>query len=118
MRGIWGVAWETEFLEGGTKALVRLDGVVDSTNVEEFFALINSIFKQGVKRVVLDMENTSYLSSGGLSVIVDAHKKAEKEGGKLVIARASEMVADLFRVVQVERIIPFFDNLQEALEAL
>lgn len=112
------MAWETEFLEGGTKALVRLEGVVDSTNVEEFFALINSIFKQGVKRVVLDMENTSYLSSGGLSVIVDAHKKAEREGGKLVIARASEMVADLLKVVQIEKIIPSFPTLEEALKAL
>lgn len=112
------MAWEAELLEEGTKALVRLEGVVDSTNVEEFFAFINSLFKRGVKRMVLDMENASYLSSGGLSVIVDAYKKADKEGGKLVIARASDMVADLFRVVQMERIIPFFESLEEALKAL
>ncbi|MDI6875052.1 STAS domain-containing protein [Candidatus Solincola sp.] len=112
------MAWEVEMLEDGTKALVSLEGVVDSTNVEEFFTFINSIFKKGVKRIVLDMENTSYLSSGGLSVIVDAHKKAEREGGKLVIARASDMVADLFRVVQVEKIIPLFPTLEEALAAL
>ncbi len=63
-------------------------------------------------------KNTSYLSSGGLSVIVDAFKKAEKGGGKLVIARASEMVADLFKVVQAERIIPLFPTLEEALQAV
>lgn len=112
------MAWEAEFLEGGDKVLVRLEGVVDSTNVEEFFAFINSLFKMGMKRMVLDMENASYLSSGGLSVIVDAYKKAEREGGKLVIARASDMVADLFKVVQVEKIIPFFETVEEALRAL
>ncbi|WP_287152687.1 STAS domain-containing protein [Candidatus Solincola tengchongensis] len=112
------MAWEVEMLNGGAKALVRVEGVVDSTNVEEFFAFINSIFKKGVKRMVLDMENTSYLSSGGISVIVDAYKKAEREGGRLVIARASDMVVDLFRVAQIERIIPLFSTLEEALQAL
>lgn len=112
------MAWEVKMLNGGARALVRVEGVVDSTNVEDFFALINSIFKKGVKRVILDMENTSYLSSGGISVIVDAYKKAEKEGGGLVVARASDMVADLFRVAQIEKIIPLFSTLEEALQAL
>lgn len=99
-------------------AVVEVEGVVDSTNVEEFFGFINSVFKQGFKSVVLDMAFTSYLSSGGLSVIADAFKKAEGLGGKLVIARASEMVRDLFEVAQFDRIIEFYDDLEAALDAL
>ncbi|MBC7247979.1 MAG: STAS domain-containing protein [Actinobacteria bacterium] len=110
--------WETEEREGGAKVVVHLDGVVDSTNVEDFFALINSLLKRPVCRIVLDMENTSYLSSGGLSVIVDAYKKAEKAGGSLVIARASETIADLFEVVQIGKIIPFYPTVEDALRGV
>ncbi len=110
--------WEVEEVEPGRKALVRLEGVVDSTNVGEFFSLINSIFKRGICRMVLDMENASYLSSGGISVIVDAYKRAEKEGGRLVIARASEIIVDLLEVVQVGKIIPIYKTLEEALRAI
>lgn len=109
------MAWEIEESEDGAKVVVHLDGVVDSTNVEEFFALVNSLFKRKVYRIVLDMGNTSYISSGGLSVIVDAYRKAEKAGGKLAIARASEMVCDLFEVVQIGKILPFYPTVDEAL---
>lgn len=113
------MAWRVNELEpGGGKAVVELEGVVDSTNLEEFFAFINLVFKQGVNRIVLDLEYTSYISSGGLSVIIDAYKRAQKEGGKLVIARASEMVSELFEVVQFEKIIEFYPDLEEAIAAV
>ncbi len=103
---------------GKSLAVVEIDGVVDSTNVEDFFGFINSVFKQGAKNIVLDMAFASYLSSGGLSVIADAYKKAKGMGGKLVIARASEMVRELFEVAQFEKIIEFYDEMEKAIEAL
>ena len=113
------MAWRVREAEPGSrKAVVELEGVVDSTNLEDFFAFVNSVFKQGFKSIVVDMEYTSYLSSGGLSVIIDAYKKAEKEGGKLVVARATDMVRELFEVAQLDQIVEFHDSLDEALEAL
>lgn len=113
------MAWRVREIEpGSSKAVVELEGVVDSTNLEDFFAFINSVFKQGFNRIVMDMEYTSYLSSGGLSVVIDAYKKAEKEGGKLVVARATDMVRELFEVAQLDQIVEFYDTLEEALDAL
>ncbi len=113
------MAWRVNEVEpGGAKTVVELEGVVDSTNLEDFFSFINSVFKQGFKRIVLDMEFTSYMSSGGLSVVIDAYKRADMEGGKLVIARASDMIKDLFEVVQFDRIIEFYGDLDEAITAV
>jgi anti-anti-sigma factor len=113
------MVWKVEEIdEEGQKAVIELEGVVDSTNVDQFFGFINSVFKKGIKRMVLDLEYTSYLSSGGLSVIIDAFKKAQSEGGKMVIARPSDMIKELFEVVQFERIIEFYDSLDEALGAI
>jgi anti-sigma B factor antagonist len=113
------MAWRAKKQDqAGQKIVIELDGIVDSTNVEEFFKFVNSLFKEGNNRIVLDLENTSYLSSGGLSVIIDAYKRAQKEGGKLVIARASEALNDLFMVVQFEKIIEFYDNLEAAVDAI
>ena len=113
------MAWRVrEIGDSGDKAVVELEGVVDSTNVEEFFGFINSVFKQGITRIVLDLEFTGYLSSGALSVIADAYNKAKKEGGKLVIARTTEMVNELFEVVQFSKMIEFYDDLDAAIEAV
>lgn len=113
------MAWKVSEIEPGSgKAVVELEGIVDSTNLEDFFSFINSVFKQGNNRIVMDMEYTSYLSSGALSVIIDAYRRAEKEGGKLVIARVSDLVRELFEVVQFERIVEFYGDLEEAVSAL
>jgi anti-anti-sigma factor len=112
------MGWKIKEIEDASKAIVEIEGVVDSTNVEEFFTFVSSLCKRGPRRIVLDLENTSYLSSAGLSVILDTYKKVQKDGGKLVIARASDMVSDLFSVVQFEKIIEFYDDLQEAVDAV
>lgn len=113
------MAWRVkEVGDEADKAIVEVEGVVDSTNVEDFFGFINSIFKKGTSRIVIDLDNASYISSGGLSVIIDAYKRAGREGGKLVIARTPEMVTELFEVAQFEKVIEFYNSLDEALEAL
>ena len=113
------MAWRVNEAEPGSeKAVVELEGIVDSTNLEDFFAFISSVFKQGFNRIVLDMEFASYLSSGGLSVVIDAYKRADREGGKLVVARASDVIKDLFEVVQFDKIIEFYDSLDEAVAAV
>jgi stage II sporulation protein AA (anti-sigma F factor antagonist) len=113
------MAWRVREIEpGSSKAVVELEGVVDSTNLEDFFTFVNSVFKQGFDRIVVDMEYASYLSSGGLSVIIDAYKKAEKLGGKLIVARATDMVRELFEVSQLDKILDFYDTLDEAIKAL
>ncbi|MDY6794760.1 MAG: STAS domain-containing protein [Actinomycetota bacterium] len=113
------MAWRvSEVGEDADKAIVEVEGVVDSTNVEDFFGFINAVFKRGIKRIILDLRGTSYLSSGALSVIIDAYKRATEEGGGLVIVGASEMIAELFRVVQFDNIIEFHDDLDEAMKAL
>lgn len=99
-------------------AVVEVDGVVDSTNVGEFFGFINVVLKRGINRIVLDLSNTSYLSSGGLSVIIDAYKRVTNEGGKLVITGASNMLSDLFDTVQFNKIIEFYDSQDEARKAI
>jgi anti-sigma B factor antagonist len=113
------MAWRVkEEDQSGHSAVIEVGGVIDFTNVEDFFAFINGVLKRGIIRIVLDLGETSYLSSGGLSVIIDAYKRADNQGGKLVIVGASEMIGDLFDVVQFRKIIEFYDNLEEALEAI
>jgi|BarGraNGADG00312_1021997.scaffolds.fasta_scaffold01409_4 anti-sigma B factor antagonist len=112
------MAWKVKALQDEGKGIVEIAGVVDSTNVEDFFTFLTSVYKSGIIRIILDLKNTSYLSSAGLSVIMDTFNKAQRDGGKLVIARASHMVKDLFRLVQFVKIMEFYDNLDDAINAI
>ncbi len=97
--------------------IMEMDGVIDSTNLEEFFKKVSMVFKGGAINIIMDLSHTSYISSGGLSVITDAFKKAGDRGGKLVISCASESVRELFRVIRFDRVIEFYQDLDSAIKS-
>ncbi len=98
--------------------LVGVEGIIDSVNVTSFFQTINRLFKEGAKSLVIDLSEASYLSSGALSVIADAFKKAEAAGGKVVLCGVSGAVMELFRVVQFDRLFEFFPDAEMAVMGL
>ncbi len=111
------MAWSAEPLASLKDAfLARVEGVVDSTNVEDFFSLLNAAFKKGARAIIVDLSELSYISSGGLSVLVDAFKKAVRAGGTLVIFGVNDLVKESFEAVSLEKMIPFASDLDEALD--
>ncbi len=98
--------------------VIKVEGVVDSTTLEDFFRAIAGVFSGDTKNLLLDLSGMSFISSGGLSVISDVYKKAHALGGKVFIVGASEQVRELFGVVGFERIFPFYRDIHEAKENL
>ena len=94
--------------------LLEVEGVVDSVNVTDFFQFVNKLFKDGTRMLVMDLSWANYLSSGALSVIADAFKKAESLGGGVVISNASDSLKELFSVVQFDRIFNFYPDITSA----
>lgn len=110
------MAWNIEGLRQlPSAALARVEGVVDSTNVEDFFTFLNKAFKEGKKILILDLSGLSYISSGGLSVIVDAYKKAVKAGGTLLLVGVTDIIKESFEAVRLEKVLPFAETLEEAI---
>jgi anti-anti-sigma factor len=66
---------------------------------------------------VVDMTGTQFCASAGLSVLVRAHKRALADGGELrLVIPASAAVLRVFALTGIDRLIPNFTDLQEALE--
>ena len=66
---------------------------------------------------VVDMTGTQYCDSAGLGVLVRAHKRALAEGGELrLVIPASAAVLRVFAITGIDRVIPNFPSLYEALE--
>ncbi len=98
--------------------VVKVEGVVDSTTLEDFFRTVSGAFAGEAKNLLFDVSSLSFISSGGLSVISDAYKKAQSRGGAVFIVGASDQIKELFGIVGFDRIFPFYRDLNAALEAL
>ena len=66
--------------------------------------------------IVVDMTRTRSCDSAGLTVLVQAHKRAMAEDGELrAVIPAEGAVARIFAITGLGRLIPVFGSLDEAL---
>ena len=66
------------------------------------------------KKVLLDFEELTFFDSLSVSVVLTMNKLLKKTGGSLRICGANCIVDDLFTTLNIDQIVPFFDNVDEA----
>ena len=89
---------------------------IDITTAAELQAVLSGWRTRGHATVVVDMTGTRFCDSAGLTELVQAHRHAVADGGglRLVIA-ADERVLRIFTLIGVDRVIPRFASLEQAL---
>ncbi|RJX19692.1 MAG: anti-sigma F factor antagonist [Ammonifex sp.] len=71
-----------------------------------------------VRHLVLDLENVSFMDSTGLGVVLGRYKRLAGAGGKLVVLGLQPPVRRVLDLSGVLRIVPEFNTLKQAVEAL
>ncbi|HEV2522005.1 MAG TPA: STAS domain-containing protein [Candidatus Acidoferrales bacterium] len=100
-------------------ALKMTDRVVDGVDVvaidgrivlgEESNALrekVKSLLASGQKKVVLNMQNVSYIDSSGLGSLVAAHTSARSQGASL---KLSHLGSKFQEILQVTKLVTVFE---------
>jgi anti-sigma B factor antagonist len=65
--------------------------------------------------VVVDMSRTRFCDSTGLNALVAANRRARAEGGEVRVVVISESVIRIVELTGVDRVIPIYASLEEAL---
>ncbi|GEM_PF-250246 len=106
----------TRKAEGGT--IVSLNGRMDALTAPEFEAQMSHIIDAGDRRLVIDMHGLGYISSAGVRSILVVAKKLQAEGGKLALARLTDMVREVLELTGFIKILTICDSTEAALERL
>lgn len=88
---------------------------IDITNADALRATLLATTADGHATLVVDLAHTLFCDTAGLNVLVRAHKRALAEGGELRLVVPSVPVLRAFAVAGVDRVIPHFRTLDEAL---
>ncbi|MFI6602458.1 STAS domain-containing protein [Nonomuraea sp. NPDC050536] len=83
-----------------TGALISVTGEVDITTS----AHLQSAIKEGRRPgepLILDLGGVTFLDSTGLSVLLDAHTAAERDGGSLHLADVQRLPMRVFQITGV-----------------
>ena len=95
--------------------VVKVSGRVDSATAPELEKSLQSLLDSERTRIVLDLQETDYMSSAGLRVLVAMHKAAKKNGGGLCLAQPSARVQE---VLDLAGLTPVFDVRADLVEAV
>ena len=64
--------------------------------------------------VVVDMTGTQFCDSSGLHALLAAHRRAQAEGGELLLASSAIAVLRVFKITGIDRAVPNFTSLDQA----
>ena len=88
---------------------------IDITNAPELRSALLEAAAHGHGTVVADLSRTQFCDSSGLHTLLAAHKRATAAGGDMLLVIPGKAVLRVFTITGVDRIIPNFTSLEEAL---
>ena len=86
----------------GARAVVRLAGRLDGEGADHLSAALDDFLREGIRSVVLDMQEVTYLSSPGTQVLAGRYENFSELRGELRVANPSPVVLDAIRMVGLE----------------
>jgi len=101
----------------GNTYVVALEGQLDTYTAPQVEAAIGKIIAEGAMMIVLDCQKLSYISSAGLSTLVEAQGQLSAKDGKLVAAAMPPAIRNVFDILGFSQIIQVYDSVKDALAA-
>lgn len=87
--------------------VVKTEKRLDVKKAPELEKELMDLFHTGKQDIILDMEDTNYISSMALRVILKMLKQMNAEGGSLVLRHVSQTVMEVFEVTNFASILTF-----------
>jgi anti-anti-sigma factor len=87
---------------------------IDVTNAPDLRSALQVAAADGHGTLVLDMTQTRFCDSSGIHTLLDAHKRAQSEGGGLRLVIPDPSAVRIFTITGVDRVIPSASSLAEA----
>ncbi len=93
--------------------IVQPSGILSQGNADLLRSEITSLLEKGVKIILIDFQDVTFMTSSGIGALVATLKAVNAAGGKLYICSLSEQVRTIFQLTKMERIFKPLVNRQE-----
>ena len=95
--------------------LISLHGRFDATAAPDAESAFKDYISEHLDRVVLDLADVEYISSGGLRVIIMLSKALEKSGGAFRLCALSPFVSEVFELTNLDKRYVVCDSRADAI---
>jgi anti-sigma B factor antagonist len=97
--------------------VIKLHGKLDAATTPDFNAEVDKHFQQGKRKVIIDCAHLGYVSSFGIGTLVTLQARLRKRGGEVKLAAIPSVVADVFKVVHLDKLLDIYGDIEFARES-
>ena len=98
--------------------VVTLTGMLDTQTSSMALPEILGALEQSTMGLLMDLAALDFISSAGISVLLNVRKKAQDSGKKIGLYRAQPPVYKIFKITELDKVLRFFEGEEEAIEGL
>lgn len=102
--------------KSGEVTVVDVEGQLIVGNRQELKQKVLEELEDGERKFVIDFDNTGYIDSSGLGVLVSLSKKIREQGGELRLASLNEDLRTLFELTKLDTLFTIAESRDAALE--
>ena len=78
---------------------------------------IKDILGQGMKRLVLDLGNVSYIDSAGLGTLVAGYTSAQSQGASMKLANLTKRFREQLHITKLVTVFEVYDSVEGAVKS-
>jgi len=109
-------AFHLEAIPVGTdRAVLQISGEVDVYTAPQVRDRVIRLLADGVRHVVADLREVSFLDSTGLGALVGSLKRLREQDGSLELVVADGKIMTIFRVTGLDRVFTLHSSFPDAI---
>ncbi len=97
-------------------ALVHIGGYLDTVTSPHLENALEDVTGEGYHHIICDLRNVNYISSAGWGIFVSKIKMVRDMDGDLVLSQMIPDVYDVFKLLEFDRILKFYDSTDKAIK--
>lgn len=101
----------------GQVLLMELSGQLDGAACEFLFSVIDGELEDGRNKLIIDCEDLRFISSIGLGMLMRVHSKTKKIGGDVKLSRVHGVIAEVVKLVLLDKVLQIYPTIQDAIDA-
>lgn len=89
----------------GEELQLKVTGDVNNETSPELRQVMDTLWSQAVRTVALDLSNVTYLSSSGISLLLETRLRAMRQQGRLSISQVSAEVREVLATCRLDGLL-------------
>ena len=90
--------------------VIEPSGILDGTQTATFRQQVDSALEKGVKILLIDLKDITFVDSSGLGVLVACLKNARAADCKMYVCSINDQIRMLFELTSMDRVFEIFND--------